>query len=110
MAKKKNINKIIRQFADSLKEEIRLHKLILFGSYAKGRQHKYSDIDIAVISSDFGKRNEMEEMTYLLKKAHEIDLDIEPHPYTPREMYKPHKSSFAYKILRTGKIVYLSKN
>lgn len=110
MVKKKNLKNIISRFAGLLNEEIRLQKMILFGSFASGRPHKDSDIDIAVVSPDFGRQGEMQEMTYLLKKAHEIDLDIEPHPYHPRELKHPHKSSLAHEILRTGKVVYPARH
>ncbi|MFH1829963.1 MAG: nucleotidyltransferase domain-containing protein [Pseudomonadota bacterium] len=106
MAQKKNIKEIVDRFASLLAKEIHLQEIILFGSYASGRAHKDSDIDLAVVSPDFGQRNEMEEMTYLLKRAHEIDLDIEAHPFNPRELKSPHKSSFAYEILRNGKVMY----
>ena len=106
MARKKNIKGIVRKFAKLLSRDIHVQKVILFGSYAHGHPHKYSDIDVAVVSPDLGKRNEMIEMSYLLKKAHEIDLDLEPHPYSPRELKHSEKGSFAYEIQRTGKIVY----
>lgn len=35
------------------KTGVRLHGAYLFGSYATGRAHRYSDIDIALISPDF---------------------------------------------------------
>lgn len=108
MARKKNIKELINKFVALLSQEIRIRKIILFGSYASGREHKHSDIDIAVISPDLGKRNELEEMTYLLKKAHQIDLDLEPHPYNPKEMKHPEKGSFVFEILKTGKVVYSS--
>lgn len=106
MARKKNVNKIIRRFANLLEEEIHIQKIILFGSYAHGHPNMDSDIDVAVVSPDLGKQNEMEEMTYLLKKAHEIDLDLEPHPYNPEELKHPDKNSFIYEVLKTGKVVY----
>ena len=108
MARKKNIKDLIRRFADLLSKDLRVQKIILFGSYASGREHKNSDIDIAVVSPDLGKRNELEEMTYLLKKAHQIDFDLEPHPYNPKELKHPEKGSFAFEILKTGKVVYSS--
>ena len=37
------------------KERIKISQVILFGSYAKGKQKDYSDIDLAVVSPDFGK-------------------------------------------------------
>lgn len=106
MAKKKNIKSIVKRFVALLSQDIYVQKVFLFGSYAKGHPNKNSDIDIAVVSPKFGKRNEMEEMTYLLKKAHEIDIDLEPHPYHPSELKNPSKSSFVAEILRTGKVIY----
>jgi predicted nucleotidyltransferase len=37
-------------------------KVIIFGSHAKGKANPDSDIDIAVISSQFGKNNFKEMM------------------------------------------------
>ncbi|TVL99854.1 MAG: hypothetical protein CV087_16550 [Candidatus Brocadia sp. WS118] len=34
---------------------IKVEKAILYGSYVSGKEHTCSDIDIAVISPDFGK-------------------------------------------------------
>ena len=106
MAKRKNIRWIVRHFVNILSKEIRIQKVILFGSYARGYPHRDSDIDIAVVSPDLGKGDEMEEMAHLLKMAHEVDLDLEPHPFNPRELRHPEKSSFAYEILKTGKLIY----
>ncbi len=106
MARRKNIKLIVKRFVKDLSREIRVQKVILFGSYVSGHPHRDSDVDIAVVSPDLGKRDEMEEMTHLLKKAHEVDIDLEPHPFHPRELRHPEKSSFAYEILKTGKVVY----
>ncbi|MCU0645998.1 MAG: nucleotidyltransferase domain-containing protein [bacterium] len=37
--------------------KIRIAKIILCGSQISGKVHKYSDIDGAVISPDFGKKS-----------------------------------------------------
>ena len=51
----KGITKIINSYFQYLhKEKIRFEKAYLFGSLAKSRQTKYSDIDIALI---FNKKN-----------------------------------------------------
>lgn len=43
-----------QRFVDDVsKAGIRLQGAYLFGSYATGRAHRYSDIDIALISPDF---------------------------------------------------------
>ena len=70
----------IRQFVDKLKQDkLPISQILIFGSWAKGTATQYSDIDIGVVSSQFGK-DEMKEMAYLLKKTRGIDAPIEPHP------------------------------
>jgi len=44
-----------------------------------------SDIDIAVISTQFGQDN-LKEMMFLRKLALEIDSHIEPLPFTPQDL------------------------
>ena len=48
MDKKYAIN-IARKFSLEIKNLLPLYKVVLFGSYARGTNHKWSDIDIAVI-------------------------------------------------------------
>ncbi len=54
MFSRKNINTIVADFKQSLIEQgVPVEHLWLFGSYANGVPHQYSDIDIAVFSSSF---------------------------------------------------------
>ena len=48
-----NDRKITGQYAALLRNHIKLDKVILYGSFAKGQPHIDSDIDVAVVSSDF---------------------------------------------------------
>ncbi|NIN01725.1 MAG: hypothetical protein GTO24_27590, partial [candidate division Zixibacteria bacterium] len=43
----------IRRFTELLKSKIELEKIILVGSYTRGRQKRWSDIDLAVVSKPF---------------------------------------------------------
>lgn len=80
---KKEVN-IINKYVLLLKQKgISVSKVILFGSHAKGNAKPDSDIDLAVISSQFG-RNNLKEMMLLRKLALEIDSHIEPLPFTPQ--------------------------
>jgi predicted nucleotidyltransferase len=54
---KKNIQSYIKELK---KDKLPIKKVILFGSYAKGIQHKWSDIDICVISPAFKKKDAIE--------------------------------------------------
>lgn len=70
----------IRQFAKLLrKRKIRISKIILYGSRVTGKAHKYSDIDIAIVSPDFGK-DRFAEGVKLWSIARKIDPRIEPVP------------------------------
>lgn len=73
----------IKKFLDKVREEgIHIESAYLFGSYAKGKQNKWSDIDIAVVSADI-KDDNLEEMIRLTKIASKIDTRIEPVPFRP---------------------------
>ena len=77
---KKSVIKIIKRFTTALiKKGITVDKIILYGSYAKGKGRPDSDIDVAVVSRDFGK-DRTEEGMLLFRIAGEIDARLEPVP------------------------------
>ena len=54
MLTRQDILKAVEEFVISAYENrITIEKILLFGSYAKGHPHKYSDIDLAVFSPQF---------------------------------------------------------
>ncbi len=65
---------------------IRVSKMILYGSQAGGDIREDSDIDVAVISPDFG-RDRYEEGVTLFELAGEVDPRIEPVPVS-LELYE----------------------
>ena len=72
-------NKLVKLQRALERRGIRVQKMILYGSRASGRHRKYSDIDVAVVSPDFGK-DRFREGVMLFKVACEIDARIEPVP------------------------------
>lgn len=66
--------------------------LILFGSYATGKNRKDSDIDIAVVSRDFG-RDRFKEGTTLNCIAQKIDVRFEAIPVGLKDYLSPHSIS-----------------
>jgi len=76
----KAIQRTISSFIKELKKrKIKIAKVILFGSRASGRAHEYSDIDVAIVSPDFGK-DRYQEGARLFEIACTIDPRIEPVP------------------------------
>ncbi len=69
-----------RRYGDRLRlKGYVVDKVIVFGSWAKGTPQKDSDIDICIVSSQFGK-DELLELKKLLHETHSIDVRIEPVP------------------------------
>ena len=48
----RELDSILDDFIKRLKNKISLDKVVLFGSYAKGTAHEWSDIDLMVISRE----------------------------------------------------------
>ena len=65
---------IIGRFVDTLaRKGIQIEQVILYGSYALGRVHSGSDLDLAIVSPDFGK-DRFEEGKLLLQTAWVLTL------------------------------------
>lgn len=105
MAKKieKRIQDLIQEYKKNLKQNnIPWEKMIIFGSYAKGTQHKWSDIDLAVVSKSFGKDLHSEyTKLYNLVPDTTDNASIEPHPINPQDLKNPYLS-LSKEILQHG--------
>ena len=95
------IIELIEVFIKSIeRDNIKIEKVILFGSYAKENHNKNSDIDLAIISPDFKEGDYIENMSKLLLKACEIGADIQTLPFSVEEYNEP--IGIMEEILRTG--------
>ena len=74
------LNKIISNFMEEIQKNFIIDDAFLFGSYAKGTADRWSDIDIAIISSDFSD-DLFEDRLKLMRLASAIDDRIEPRPF-----------------------------
>jgi len=99
---KSEIRAKLREFCSALdKRGIRVSKVILYGSYASGKFHENSDIDVAIVSPDFGK-DRFEEGVKLLKIAVKIDPRIEPIPISLRSYKNDTWVPLIYEIRKRG--------
>src|SRR3989338_8218398 len=55
MGKKKSIIKLLREFKSETNKVLTIKKMYLFGSRAKGNPHRWSDIDLVIVSDNFKK-------------------------------------------------------
>ena len=80
------VRDIILRFIEALnKKGIHVERALLFGSYASGNARAGSDLDVAIVSPDFGK-DRFEEGKMLFQVAWRIDPRIEPIPISSKPL------------------------
>lgn len=103
---KKDVVKEIKAYINELViSGIKPKKIFLFGSYAKGNFHKYSDIDLAVISPAF-KADEIEELMFLGKLSGRISSRVEAVSFREKEFEFSKYHTLIGEIKKYGKVVY----
>lgn len=97
----KGVKKRIDEYLQILKKDkLPIKEVILFGSYAKGTQHKWSDVDLCVVSPKF--INTWQALQYLsLKTAFDMKYTIEPIGFSPRD-FNDKYSSIIHEIKAHG--------
>ena len=111
MAKKETITTRLKntaiRFSRAIENQgIPVAKVIIFGSYAKGIASRQSDIDLCIVSSEFGK-DSVGELQFLLKQSRKIDDRIEPIPVSAEE-YKNTASPLIFEVKKFGKEIFFN--
>ena len=101
-----SIREIANDVVNFLSSYIKVEGLVLFGSYSKKTQREDSDIDMAVISSDFEKMDVLEKIQLLSKVPVFVDSRIELLGFSKRAFLKPEKTSLLALIKKTGQILF----
>ena len=100
---RQKIKNIVGEYKKTLLDlGIRVERVILFGSFAKGKPKKDSDIDLIVISNDFKKLNLRKRLEVLGVAAARIMKPIEAKGYTLKEIQGASPASFLEEVLGTG--------
>jgi len=98
------IQKIIGQIVD------RFHpvKIILFGSYAYGQPHEWSDLDLLVVTSNTPPRADSWKVAYELEEQVSLPLQIIFMSPEEFEETKDVVGGIAYPAHQQGKVLYES--
>ncbi|MBU0701730.1 nucleotidyltransferase domain-containing protein [bacterium] len=100
-------SKIINQFLTELQKHIFVSKIILFGSWAKNQQDKWSDIDLAIISDDFKDVSYLDRLVMLGKFAWQSKSTvIEALGFTKEEYEHDSKLDFLSEIKKNGVVIF----
>jgi predicted nucleotidyltransferase len=92
---------IVRKYAAKLKaEKYPFSAIYLFGSFAHGNPHLWSDIDVAVVSKEMAKSRWRGRLK-LREVKRMVDDRIEPHGFSPEE-FKQDWMPMVHEIKKTG--------
>lgn len=80
MLTRQDILRAVEEFVISASENnVAIEKILLFGSYAKGHPHQYSDIDLAVFSPRFTDNHfENNKVIQFTKRLPQMQLHLYP--------------------------------
>jgi predicted nucleotidyltransferase len=94
------IKKTVRAYLSALQQNnIPIKEAVLFGSYATGKNHEWSDIDIALVSDIF-EGNRFDDKDKIRDITLSVSYDIEVLPFAPFDFNS--ENPFVKEILRTG--------
>ena len=97
---------VIDEFIRLLQTGIRVEAVILYGSYANGQPHEWSDIDLAIISPDFEDLSLPHRQRVISRLTFARDRRIEPIGYPSSEYHNPGPHSFLREIISTGRVIW----
>ncbi len=91
----------IREYIEVLqKDGLPIDRVFIFGSYAKRRPGKWSDIDVCVISSRFDKKLDPYEYLWTKRRREDVMRGIEPVGFHPKDFVD--ENPLAWEIKTTG--------
>jgi len=100
------INRIVNNYISDVGKHIKIDKVYLYGSYAKGNNTEYSDLDIAIFSDEFKNQSFIDSATFLFSIARKYkEICIEPIAFTTSDLNDD--NPFVNDILTTGKEIML---
>jgi uncharacterized protein len=98
---------ILRRFGCALETRgVRTERMVLFGSYATGTYHEWSDIDVVVVSDDFVGMGYWDRITILSDAICELRAPIEAVAKTVEEWESG--ASLIVAFATDGELVYQS--
>jgi len=93
--------KTVRNYAKEInKSGVNLRKVIMFGSFAKGTQHQWSDIDVALVADDFSGVGFLDRQRFSGIGIKKLYTRIEPITYSTD--YFAESDPFIEEIKNTG--------
>ena len=105
MLDKTAVRQIAKRYADVVCEQLSPKAVILFGSYANGNPHEYSDIDIAIVFDGYnGDWYDTAVLLQRLRRGVDDDTPAGIEPHMMDETSDP--SGFLEHVKKTGEVIF----
>jgi predicted nucleotidyltransferase len=83
---KRNVRQKVEDYLSYLQTKgLTIDAAYIFGSQAGGKRHRWSDIDVCVVSPNFGPRNDGISYLWRALRRKDIHAGIEPIGFHPKE-------------------------
>lgn len=112
MKQRRQAQRVIRRIVERLQADYQPVRVILFGSYADGKPHRDSDLDMLIVKQT---RKPFHQRLFEVRQL--VSPVLEGHPFdpivmTPRELRRrlDRGDQFLRAIVRKGKAVYGARN
>jgi predicted nucleotidyltransferase len=100
---KPEVRKEIERYIGNLKkQDLYIKKVILFGSFAKGKGGKWSDIDLCIVSPDFKDPWQASEFLWKYRDIKDVRYVIEPVGFSEKEFVRDDDDFLIRNIKRDG--------
>jgi len=107
-----SVDQQIARIAATIGREYKPQQVILFGSYARGKPTKDSDIDLFIVKETSANRIDRFVQVKRIIYDPRFRIPVSPLVYTPEEVEERliMGDDFVQEIMREGKVLYEEKN
>ncbi|MFO8082320.1 MAG: nucleotidyltransferase domain-containing protein [Armatimonadota bacterium] len=103
VAAQDQVTNSVEAAVEFLREQIDITAVYLFGSQVSGDTHEFSDIDLAIFSTDASELGLLGRMKLGARMQLACGDELEPHFFPARALEDPPRGSFAEHVLKEGK-------
>ncbi len=101
---RRQLQETLARLVELLAADPAVQRVILFGSYARGRADLLTDLDLVVIQSS--EQDFLSRMVELHRRIGPLPVDADILVYTPQEWERIQDTPFGHRVLREGKVLY----
>ncbi|MDD9897808.1 MAG: nucleotidyltransferase domain-containing protein [Candidatus Melainabacteria bacterium] len=105
---KLELKKLLTELYERVNEHYELDEVLLYGSYAKGNPHEWSDVDVTLVSPNLKKKSILGNVMDISQKIKFYDPDLQLVAFPSKTYYQEDfvDKAFVQEIKKTVKKIY----